>query len=262
MRDCRKHGEQYAIEEMLKALNKAGSIVTEIQGVTDRPDALFHVDGKKVAIECRTFTPERVLRLHGIKMVDGEQYQLYLPIEPYTWVRDAVEAKAKKVNEYIERSGADSCWLVLHSERGGFTNLGQMYHSDLSKLFEKGAWCSKHSFERVYLLGEDDLAPTCIYNVNNKKTDKVKYERLKIFKIPVIRYWFTKTKIKKGANGNNVVAWNFNQELKQNILLQPLDTNFKADYSEIECINNAFEAVKELPGMIIAEPTSDSNINK
>lgn len=254
MREERTPTEQHAIDSLVKALESEGFNVSQIPDITDRPDAALIVGGRTVAVECRTYTSEKVLQLHGIKIERDKPYQLYFPLEPHIWVKSAIEAKAKKVEDYIKRCNADACWLVLHSERGGFAQLGDMYSGELSKLFLYGAWSIKHSFERIYLTGEDGLPPVCLYNIEDDEIFRDKYSSIQIQRLPVQRFLFANVVATEGENGEGKITFNFNQKIIQNILLQPLDKRFKVDYSGIENIENAFISLQHLPGMIYAKP--------
>jgi hypothetical protein len=86
MRAERTPSEKHAIETLAHVLRAEGREVIEDPDWTDRPDALFVIDGRRVAIECRTFTSERLLKLHGLDMPDGRPHQIYIPFEPHMWI--------------------------------------------------------------------------------------------------------------------------------------------------------------------------------
>ena len=140
MRPYRTPGEEHAISSIVAALRNEGRTVEEIPGITDRPDAALLIDGILVAVECRTFTPERVLRLHGLDMPDGHFHQLYLPLEPHIWLATALSAKAQKIEEYKRRTGASNVWLIAHSVRGMFSQLASLYERGLEDLFHIAAF--------------------------------------------------------------------------------------------------------------------------
>ena len=73
------------------------------------------MDGVSVAVECRILTPERVLRLRGMPMVDGVAHSLLLPVEPHMWIAAALLVKNTKVQRYRTRTGAAYVALLLHS---------------------------------------------------------------------------------------------------------------------------------------------------
>ena len=228
----------------------------EVPEITDRPDAALEIDSRLVAIECRTFASERILRLHGLDMPDGIPFQIYLPLEPHIWVRDSIDAKAPKAAEYMLRCQAQSIWLVLHSARGSFGHMAQLFNDGLEDLFYIAVWNSPHPFERIYLTGEFDLPPVCIFRAEDRVLLAEKYQALKVTRIPIERHLFSHNRATAGPNGMGQITMNFNQPLKQNFLLQPLDQRFEFDYQDIARVQNALEALQTLPQRIYAEPKS------
>lgn len=254
MRPTRTPSEQHAISAIVAKLMADGHQVTELADITDRPDAALQVDGRIVAVECRTFTSERLLRLHGIDQPEGKIFQIYLPLEPHVWVQGAIEAKAAKVREYKERCGASAVWLVLHSARGIFNHLSAIFEQGLADLFYIAVCSRPHPFERIYLTGEYDLPPVCIFQPEESPIHRKKYQKMKVKRIPIERYFFSKVIAIEAPNGQGQITMNFDQTIEQNFLLQPLDKRFRIDYTEIASVQNAFIAQKSLPHLVYAEP--------
>lgn len=258
MRPIRTPSEQHAISALCNTLQADGNEVEEIPEYTDRPDAAIRFNGRVVAVECRTFTSERLLRLHGIKQPEGRVFQIYIPVEPHVWIRNAIEAKANKVPEYLARCNADSAWLVLHSARGIFSGLSSLFEAGVADLFHIGVWSIPHPFERIYLTGEDDLPPVCIFRAEDKATHRDKYANMRIKCIPIIRKHFAQITATEGPNGEGQITMRFDQPIEQNFLLQPLDRRFRANYTEIAKVENAFVALQTLPSIILAQPIADA----
>ncbi len=258
MRPIRTPSEQHAISALCNTLRADGDEVEEILEVTDRPDAAIRFNGRVVAVECRTFTSERLLRLHGIDWPEGRIFQIYLPLEPHVWIRTAIEAKAEKVPEYLARCNAGTAWLILHSARGVFSHLSGLFECGLANLFHIGVWSLPHPFERIYLTGENDLPPVCIFRAEDQATYQEKYVNLRVKRIPIARHNFGQFTATEAPNGEGQITINFNQTFDRNILLQPLDHRFRADYTEIAKVENAFVAQQTLPSVIYAQPITDT----
>ena len=256
MRPARTPSEHHAITSLLALLALEGHNVREIPEFTDRPDAAFEVDDQRVAIECRTFASERVLKLHGVEMPDGKPFQIYLPLEPHVWVRDAIDAKSPKAAEYMARCQAQSIWLVLHSARRSFGHMARLFNEGLADLFHIAVWGTEHPFDRIFLTGEYDLAPICIYRTEDGPALREKYKDLTVKRIPIERHLFSHNLATEGPNGQGQITMNFNQTLERNFLLQPLDRRFRYDYTEIERVTNAFEALQTLPQLGYAQPVN------
>ena len=260
MRQIRTPSEQQAIAALCAILRNNGDTVEELPEYTDRPDAAIRFSGCIVAVECRTFTPERLLRLHGMDWPEGKPFQIYIPLEPHVWIREAIEAKAAKVPEYLARCGASSAWLILHSARGVFGHLSRNFEGGLSDLFHIGVWSFPHPFERIYLTGEDNLPPVCIFRTEDEQKLREKYANMRIKCIPIERHYIGQVTATAAPNGEGQITLDFNQVIERNILLQPLDIRFRADYSEIAKVTNAFVAQRTLPSLIYAEPVTPANL--
>jgi len=209
-----------------------------VPDITDRPDAALIIDGDLVAIECRTFTSERILRLHGADMPEGQMHQLYLPLEPHIWLGQAIAAKTKKIEDYLNRTGAASVWLIAHSARGMFSHLAELYEKGLADLFRIAAYQTPHGFQRIYLTGECDLQPTCIFNRDSEEAgqDWETYSRKQVISIPAAGYLFAKVTAIEGANGEGQISGSLFRPDQTRIYLQPLDRNHWIDYSELMSI--------------------------
>jgi len=253
MRTNRTPAELHAVSALCSALQEDGDTVEQMPGFTDRPDAAIRLNDHIVAVECTTFTSERLLRLHGIDMPEDKPFQIYVPLEPHMWLHEAIEAKAKKVPVYLTRCGAESAWLILHSARGLFQDLSELFNGIVATSFHIGVWSFPHPFERIYLTGEYNLPPVCIFRAENEATHRDKYAKVVIERIPIQWRYLWKVRATEAPNGQGRITLNFNQAIERRFLLQPLDRRFRADYTEITRVENALVAQQTLPSIIYAE---------
>lgn len=254
MRTTRTPSEQHAVTALLQFLREGGIDVCEIPEITDRPDAAFEFQGKRVAVECRTLTPERVLRMHGVERVEGRSYEIYIPEEPNLWIQRAIEAKQPRIADYKSRSGASECWLVVHSARGGFTNLGELYNSPNMVLFHMAVWQTPHSFDRIYLTGEYDLPPVCIFDRRNELALRPVYEKKKLICIRVRQQFMTYVTATAAPNGEGQISVNLSLPLLGRFHLQPLDKRFRVDYQAIMASRSGESVLASTPTVTYAEP--------
>jgi len=254
MRPLRTPSEQHAIDALKASLVAELHDVREIPEITDRPDAAFVVDGRTVAVECRTFTSERLLRLHGLNQPEGKVHQIYLPLEPHVWIREAILAKEPRIPEYAARCNASAVWLVTHSARGIFSQLTSLYAEGLSDLFHMAVTQTPHSFERIYITGEDDLPPVCIFSENDDLDQRLKYSKKNVICIPVRRHFFARVTATEGPNGQGQISIDLHQPDQVQILLQPLDRRFSVDYSQIRALPTEQVAQSGELSMLYAEP--------
>jgi hypothetical protein len=115
MRRARTKYEQTAIDLLSRRLSQSGHLVEVDPTVTDAPDALLTVDEVRLAVECRTVSPEKVMELHGLRQQPGDLHCAMIPVEPHMWVRAALLAKNPHVDRYKQRANASSAVLLLHS---------------------------------------------------------------------------------------------------------------------------------------------------
>lgn len=170
-------------------------------------------------------------------MPDGRPHQIYIPFEPHLWVAIAIGAKTSKVPEYLERTGAEACWLVLHSARGIFSNLAEAYpHEDAAELFRIGACQTEHAFERVYLTSEyanPPRPPMCLMAETDDPDERARLKRLRVVAVAAHRAWFAQVKATEGLDGQGQITGSFAREDQVRFVLQPLDTRLQIDYSHI-----------------------------
>lgn len=218
---------------------------------------MFVIDGRRVAIECRTFTSERLLRLHGLDQPNGKLFQAYVPLEPHIWLAEAIAAKEPKVAEYKKRADAESVWLVVHSARGNFSHLTSLFDNGFSDLFHIGAWQTPHSFERIYITGEYDLPPVCIYDRAEFVAKNEHFLKKRVLLIPVKLHLFGVSMATEGPNGEGQITLNLGQSEQKQFLLQPLDKRFRVDYSPITSRPSEEVALSSDLSMLYANPATE-----
>lgn len=245
------------MDALKSELLKNGHSVVEREDITDRPDAALEIDGTIAACECRVFTPERLLRLHGLKMVNGELYQIFLPIEPHKWIQDAIHAKNPLIPDYRDRCKADEVWLIVHTLRGMFHDLATLTSGPLADLFHIGVWQTPHSFNRIYVVGEEVLKPICIFSDKNDNTEaRQKYAQMKILRLPVHIRFVGIITATQGPDGQGMITTPSMNQPHHTIKLQPLDRAFRVDYSRVTEVNFSNIGRGNTAPIMYAEPVS------
>jgi len=224
MRTIRKPSEELAIDLLKKSLESRYDSVKEDRTYTDRPDAVFIVDGKRIAVECRIVTPERIMEFHGITLQADALYQAFMPSEPHIWVRNAVSAKSPYAEVYKKRSDASEAWLVLHIGSTYGPKVGDLAPNWQLIGFAYGVYTATNTFERVYIVDEYEKGVICLFRSERGycvgKIEEIDYpgERL-----PVDIRFFGKVRIKLLPSGKKGVSVNLNQPYER-LCLQPLDS--------------------------------------
>lgn len=231
MRSQRTPHEDCAIAAVKALLDEQGHDVIEIPDITDKPDAALVVDGKTVALECRAYTPERLLRLHGLMKLPPAVHQVYVPLEPHLWIQRAVQDKAPKVEEYLERSGASVAWLVVHS--AGLFNFASLYNEGFDWVFKLGACSIDHGFQRIYLTGDHQLAAVCLFSEHDDLEQRRALRGKRVTGVPVDLRRFGWDTATAAPNGEGQIVIDFKQAAPP-LMLQPLDRALRVDYSVLD----------------------------
>ena len=232
MRLTRTPLEQSAIDALLGALEAAGQCASADPEITDSPDALLNVDGISVAVECRILTPERVLRLHGLRMLEGEVHSLSLPIEPHMWLAAALKAKNPKVPAYRAKSGAEYVALLLHSssmfDRGAYESHKDFYTTALVH----GLALSESNFDAVLFADEHSKEVLLLTDQPSPlRLPVAPQQKVKLTGLPILRQWFVHSTATEGPNGQGTVTVGpIMIGGPRAIALQPLDHHFLIDY--------------------------------
>lgn len=115
MRSVRKPEEQFAVDRILEFLSGQHDTVAEDESVTDAPDLVVEIPGRRVACEMTSLGQQAVFKFYRASpKVKDRPSVMSLPFEPHMWLAIALAKKALKVQGY--RSGADECWLVVHTD--------------------------------------------------------------------------------------------------------------------------------------------------
>lgn len=165
MRPVRTYSEIRALNSLKHYLTESGIDVEEVPGISDKPDAALSINGERVAVEFRIISTEQLLRLNKIRLPNNEPCQVFYPVEPHIWVESAILAKNPKIAEYKRNAGAAVAWLVLHSpyeqDRAEVINI---YQRGAELLFKAACCRTPHSFDRIYLAGQDGKQAVCIFD--------------------------------------------------------------------------------------------------
>ena len=136
-----------------------------------------------------------------------------------------------------------------------FSHLAELYVKGLADLFRIAAYQIPHDFQRIYLTGEYDLQPACIFNSGSEDTEKNRalYTKRRVVRIPAARYIFASITATEGANGEGQISASIFQPDQTRIYLQPLDSKHSIDYSELRSMTS--EEIAKSPSRSILYST-------
>lgn len=256
MRIERTGDEQRAIEAIKKYILQRGITVEEDSDITDRPDALLILPGRRAACECRILSPEKILRMHGIKMQEGDRYRAFLPIEPHMWIRKAIEAKDPKVAEYKTRTNASEAWLILHAKAGFFQHLVDEVCGKYFDIAMMATHQIYHSFDYIFVVTSGgDVG--CIFAAPESSANQAKFRNWRVTTISVQIMGLGMVKATAGPDGQGVITVNMNAP--HNVVkCQPLDKDFDVDYSNVDALDFA-NIGNDNPGPQLVAKRKESN---
>lgn len=238
MRPDRKYVEQRALSLFSSALIERGIPPIHAQEITDAPDALFLVQGQRVAVECRYLSHPKLLRLLGpVDWPADKVYEVFLPREPHLWVRDAILEKNPKIPAYKARTGAKQAWLLLHSAiPHKILRPDRWVGSDFFQLLCHGAHITQHEFDQIWVaeLSGDTPIATPIFGpgVTTPCLTFDEYLRGQAA-YPIDHFRFVKPMIREGADGAKRIEVNLNDLVSEPVCLEPLDSRHSVDYAAI-----------------------------
>lgn len=253
MRLKQKLVERLALSVFATALEARGIPPIHAPEITDAPDAVFLIDDQAIAIECRYLSHPKLLRLLGPNDWPADRvYEVFLPREPHLWVRDAILEKEPKIPFYKKRSGATQAWLLLHSSsRQRILRSDRSVDSQYFELLCLGAHIAPHSFDQIWIveLSADHRLAVPIYGPGIKTPD-ISFDRYReqYPSYPIDHFWFSNAMVKESEDleGQKVVRINLNDLVVEPLCLQPLDSRFVIDYSEILANPNRNANLKDL----------------
>lgn len=237
MRNEPTKAEKIALALLNRELTARGTRPMYSLDITDSPDALFLVEGRPIAIECRYIAHPKLLEFKGRRdLIPNVPYEVVVPREPHLWVRDAIIEKNKKIKKYMENTGAVEAWLVVHSSSLHAMLKGDQQNDDIFKtLLAYGTHLVEHSFTRIWFAetGGHLQEAIEIYGPEIEPTsfDWDGYVSAFAPGYPCDTHWHSNPIIQEDSEGAKFVRLNLNDDRGRAIGLQPLDTNHKIDYS-------------------------------
>jgi hypothetical protein len=236
MRSEWKHSEKVALQLLSDALRSRGIPPIYCPDITDAPDALFLIDGRPIAVECRYIANSELLKHLGMhSLVPDIAYEVVIPREPHLWVRDAIAAKNVNIGKYMAKTGATEAWLLLHSSTAHPMLTGGDGDELFKTLLSLGTHLIPHGFTRIWFAeaGPTPLEAIEIFGPDIPKPsfDWDKYVEGFLPGYPHDTRWFSPIIVKEGPDGGTIATTDFNDDRAKPIGLQPLDTKYKLDYS-------------------------------
>lgn len=238
MRAFWKQSEEMAVDAFALALKSKGIQPLYDPQVTDSPDSVFLVDKQRIAVECRYITPSNVLSLLGKRILPIDQYfEIILPLEPHLWVKDAITKKNKNVPKYLVNGQATEAWLLLHSSSLHRLPIATNdCNSEVIKLLQFGAYMQSHDFTRIWFadIGNPDNPPAFeIYGPGYSKPniDPDDYISKHLPSYPLQRLVIGHVTLHGKENEPKRIKANLNNDIAEQIFLQPLDKRYRLDYT-------------------------------
>jgi hypothetical protein len=237
MRSSWTTSERLALYALARALRSRGIEPRHDPSITDRPDAVFIVEGRRAAVECRYITRSEILeRFNSRGQRLGVIYEIIVPREPHLWVKEAIEKKNCKVRQYLSAGTAEEAWLLVHNgSTDRFLGPDKDPSGQASDLLRLGGFMVGHDFTRVWFADLTDLqAPaTELFGPGLMRPDVDPDAYVKSFLrrgAPVDLYWQGLLPApQRGADGRASVLVNLNNAIP--IGLPFLDQRYKIDYS-------------------------------
>lgn len=241
MRPERTLMENMSIKTLLSFIRSCNQEVEIDNSITDSPDALITIEGKKISVECRNFFPAEILKLPGINAPkEGCFFEAVIPLEPHLWVRNAIREKQKKIGHYKDKTNCSEVWLLIHPPY--FTNLGMEKsgpEGDIPNLLYFGAQNIEHGFDRIFYFeltdNQESCFMTCIYGEGTPSPSITPQEFIdKNPPYPIKHILWGNVEVVGGEKGSpNRLRVNLNNTEKI-ITSQPLDKRYKIDFSKLE----------------------------
>jgi len=227
MRNKRTNEEDWAIDVLLRHLNKDKDEWIEDPEFSDNPDLVIDgLHGVRVACEVsgvginewHQWKNDPTKKL-GIDELD----EMHVPREADLWLRNVVESKRDKVSTYLTRSRASEVWLLIH---GGLIKLYDFFVLDESEaydlpLMQQEAEDTVHPFTRIYVVSSSSpLSIASVFPPDRSRPPAPDLSKPKTMKILKVR------SIKKNISGG-VVRFAIGKEFKpyREVLLDPLDVS-------------------------------------
>jgi hypothetical protein len=231
MRPDRTSSEQAAIDALVAAIRSHGTTVEEVPGITDKPEAALVIGGSIVAVECRRFMLQDMMRHYSLtSRIDGTRIA-YLPLEPHAWVYKAIQAKNGKIPEYLARTHSNRAWLLLHTEPGAFAELPDIYNDGCEPHFRLGAAIHQHGFERVYLWGPTLHEPICLFSELDSLVERDRLRRNAPRTLTVRKMMLQQLELSTSCVESATYTGIIDSASESVIRLQPLDIRFKINYA-------------------------------
>lgn len=158
MRPKRKTEETWVINTLFDHFASKGEKYTEDLAFTDNPDLVIENEsGLRIACEISGIPINEWHQLKndprkqlGINKLDS----LVLPREADIWIRNVIDAKNKKIQQYINNTNSKQAWLLIHGGEMTPYDFFALDEEDLYdiRLMQKSAIDTSHFFNRIYVI--------------------------------------------------------------------------------------------------------------
>jgi len=221
MREARRQDEQIAINMVERRLTDQGNEVIEDTSITDNPDWVFSLNGRRIAAECRCINLEAIMEWGNsrISLVHNKCYEIIIPNEPHFWLFRAVKDKESKVKKYKSNSGSEEVWLIAHSELPGGLPFFECDEATL-QLLKQAASAIESSFDCIWFV-HSECGAHKLWCTGEPKSSFPSLELSKGY--PTITN-------KKGIGTLTKDGFTFDvgpENTIESIILQPLDKRYK-----------------------------------
>jgi len=94
----------------------------------------------------------------------------------------------------------------------------------------------------------------CIFDKKDALETHEKYRAKRVKCIPIQRHFFARTIATQGPNGHGQITINMRQSDQVQHFLQPLDKNFRVDYTDLKALSTEDAAINDKFNLLIALP--------
>jgi hypothetical protein len=148
--------EQHAQTQLFAYLLRQGAPAKQVnREVSDRPDLAFDWGEKRIACECVQIPDSDIIRWlykrHAELVADESVVRCLAtiwPIEPHSWVAQAIKSKDGLVPEYRNAIKSDEVWLYIHAHDEFF--MEEIFANDTINLMYVGTTSVGHQFDRIF----------------------------------------------------------------------------------------------------------------
>ena len=244
MRRSRTSLEQHYASAFLTYLRNAiRDDISEINGVTDKPDVAFRIGDQVIGVELSQFPSSYIMSelhrprrnlAHTGSSIEGH-VGIY-PFEPHRWVSEVISKKSEKVPIYQSNVGADETWLLLHGRSADEDwPMSRRQNRDSrnveAELLRFGATGPTNNFDKVFFIYADGEV---VQVADASISAPVRVSLPKSSGYPAVTMHFFYLSIDMPAPEDNVKTFRFEEINFEETIVEPIDDWMASRLPDIE----------------------------